>query len=231
MAKNENFSDSMNDVVETIGPVLERFIEDVIKAELPDCKCVYDPNMDYVTAITRFREQSTMMGVPSQALPLFMFRRSVLRWPEDGISPNRRLSQSKASKYMLSDGKALTFTPLFGEFDIEFVYINETMEDVEKFEITYLSDEGISGSKKVVLDLPELGEFNYFAEYNELTSLEVNYNDNFYKALAGVIKIRGMFFTFRSESSIIREVGMRFRAWIDEHENKTLLLEEHKLNK
>lgn len=221
MAKSENFSNSMNDVVETIGPVLQVFINDVVKQEMSDCNFVYDPQLSYETAIRKFRQDSVMNQDALSALPLFVFKRSVLRWLEDGLAPSRRLTASRGKK-ILSDGKALIYTPIFGEFDLDFLYLNKTMEDIEKFEITYLSDEGISGTREFKLNLPELGEFTYFADYNELQELEVNFENNFYKGLVGTIKIRGMFFTFRTESGIILNIDANFRQWFEEANNPIL---------
>jgi hypothetical protein len=227
MSKETNYSGSMNDVVDTIGPSLQVFINEVVKEEMPDCKFVYDPNLSYETAIKKLRENSQMNQDLSTALPLFVFRRSNLRWPEDGIAPNRRLTSAKAISRNLSDGKAIIYTPIFAEYDLEFLYINKNMEDIEKFEITYLSDEGISGTRQYVVRLPELGDFNHFAEYNELSSLEVNYEENFFKGLIGTIKIRGMFFTFRSESPIIKQISANYRSWLDSVDLKpTSILKE-----
>lgn len=217
MSKTINYQNSMNDVVSTIGPVLQNFIEDVLKNEITNLKVVHSPNMDYVNAIKDFRRKAQMEDVVSEALPLFVFRRSVLRWQEDGLSPNRRLTSSTGSVKDIESGTAVTYTPIFGEFDLDFLYINTSMEETEKFEITYLSDEGISGTRQFKVELPILGEFTFFADYSNLESLDVVAEDNFYKALAGVIKIRGMFFTFRSESAIIRSIELNYKAWLDEN--------------
>jgi hypothetical protein len=213
--KEVNYTDSANDVVDTIGPVLATFLDDVIKTELSDAKYVFDPNLDYETAIKRFREDSQMNFEIAQALPLFVFRRSVLRWPDDGVAPNRRFTSSKALVKDLVDGSAMIYTPIYGEFDLEFSYINKNIEDIERFEITYLSDEGISGTREFELDLPDLGTFKYYAEYNELQSLDINYENNYFKALVGTIKIRGMFFTFRSQSKIIKNIQLNYRQWLN----------------
>ena len=222
MSKSTNYTDSQNDVVDTIGPSLQVFLNDVVRAELPNCFYVYDQELSYVTAITKYREQARMNGTTDTPMPLFVFRRSVLRWPEDGIAPNRRLTSSKAMQKNLQDGTAIFYTPIFGEYDIEFLYLNQTMEDVEKFEITYLSDEGISGTRQFTVRLPELGDFNHFADYNQLDSLDVSYESNFYKGLAGTIKIRGMFFTFRGQSSIIKQIDLNYRNWVTNLSNSPI---------
>ena len=216
MAKTINYTDSMNDVVSTVGPVLQVFLNEVVKAEMSDCNFVYDPNLSYETAIKKFRSDSQMNDDSISPMPLFIFRRTQLKWNEEGLAPNRRLTSYKAAKKNLSDGNTLIYTPLHAEFDIEFLYLNKTMEDIEKFEIVYLSDEGISGTREFTLDLPELGDFKYFADYNELQDLSVEFENNYYKGLVGVITVRGMFFTFRSESPIIKSIGINYKNWIND---------------
>jgi hypothetical protein len=215
MSKVDNFSDSMNDVVDTIGPVLQVFINEVVKKEMSDCNFVYDPQLSYETAVKKFRKDSNMNQDTLSALPLFAFNRSVLRWPENGIAPNRRVTSSQGV-VRLADNSAVIYTPIYGEFDVNFFYVNKVMQDIEKFEITYLSDEGISGTKEIVLAIPELGDFKYFIEYGELDSLEINADDNYYKALIGKIVIRGMFFTFRSNSPIITNIKASYNSWLDD---------------
>lgn len=214
MSKEVNYSGSINDVVNTVGPVLKVIIDDVIRAEIQNCGYVYDPDLTYETAMKRFRNVNQMNNAKVTAPPLFVFKRSPLRYPDDVQSPNKRLIHSK-NNLVTGEGSAVTYTCLHAEFDLDFLYISKNMEDIERFEITYLSEEGISGTREVTVNIPELGDFKYFISYNELVDLTVNIDDNFYKAVLSSMKVRGFFFTFRTEAKRILEVNANIRAFYD----------------
>lgn len=223
--KTINYTNSMYDVVDTVAPTIVSFVHNVIKAEMPACNYVYDPNLSYQTAIEEFRAQNNFEDRERSALPLFAYKRTPLRYVEDGLAPTKRVAQSRG-KLRLDDGNVLTYTPVYAEFNMEFLYINPKMEEVEQFEITYLAEEGITGTREFDVELPDLGLFNYFVTWQpDLIDLEVQDEQNNYKALAGSCTIRGFYFTFRAESSIILNIKQRINTYLEDIQASTNISE------
>ena len=209
-----NSIDSMKDVVETVAPVLQTIINDVIRFEMPSCNYVYDPDLSYETSLQRFRNNNTMNNTTMEALPLFSFRRTALRYPDDGSAPNMR-STSHRGVQRLPDGGAVEYSAVHCEFDLDFLYINKFMQELEQFEITYMSEDGISSVKEITVTIPQLGDFKYFLAWSPLLDISDNTEDNFYKGLAGTLKVRGFFFVFRTESKQILEINANIRAFYE----------------
>lgn len=210
----ENQPNSMNDVVSSVGPVMQVFIEDAVKKEMPGLTCVYDPELSYESAAKVVRDNMNMDGDERDPMPLFAWRRGVLRYPEEGKAPNRRMHHQTV-RHKFPDGSTGKFTVLHGEFEIEFLYLTKSMEELEKFEISYLAEENFSGTKELILDVPDVGDFKYFVKYNELIDILNNNDNNYYKAVLGSAVIRGMFFTFSGEGKPILEIQAKYNSFIE----------------
>lgn len=225
MSKVINYQDSMYDVVDTVGSTIVSFVHNVIKSEMPSCNYVFDPNLSYETAIKEFRAQNNFEDRDRLALPLFAYKRSNLRYLEDGLAPTKRVNHSRGV-LKLDEKRVLTYTPVYAEFTMEFLYINPKSEEIEQFEIAYLSEEGITGTKQFDVELPDLGVFNYFVSWQpDLVDLEIQDEQNNYKAIAGSCTIRGFYFTFRSESSIILDIKQKINSYLDSIQNSELISE------
>lgn len=204
-----NYPNSQNDVISTVTHALLAF-EDMVRQEMPECAVVYDEELSYESAIRTLVSKGNFYNENIANLPLFIYNRTPMRKNQWGFG-------GRADGYdmplKLEDGRTLIYTPLNGEFDINFIYIAKSVELVEKFEVVYLADEGISNTKEIKVDMADLGVFTYFATYgNEMTDKLVNKEDTYYKGIAGSLQLRGFFFTFRSESKIIYEIRERIFA-------------------
>jgi hypothetical protein len=82
------------------------------------------------------------------------------------------------------------------------------MREIEQFEITHLANEGISGTREITVNFPELGDFNYYIEYDDLLDVDLSIDNMYFKSLAGSIRIRGFYFVFRSDAPVIREINL-----------------------
>lgn len=204
-----NNSNSMGDVVHSLGPVLKSFLDNVIRAEMPDCRYVYDPDLSYESGVQRLRANNKMNEIEgkngNQPLPLFIFRRTALMYPEEGQAPNIRATHGTGAM-KIADGVAVKYGFTHAEFSVDFLYINPNMEQMEQFEITYLSKRGISGTTEFPVDLGDLGEFKYFLSWNDVIDVEVQTEGNYFKGIASTVKIRGFFFVFESEAKQILEI-------------------------
>lgn len=204
-----NNPNSMNDVVHSLGPVLKSFLDNVIRAEMPDCKYVYDPELSYESGIKRLRENNKMNQlegkVANQPLPLFIFRRSALMYPEEAQAPNMRSTHGTGTM-KTAHGVAVKYGFVHAEFSVDFLYVNPNMEQMEQFEIAYLSKRGVTGTTEFVVDLGDLGEFRYYLSWNDVIDVEVQSETNYFKGMASTVKIRGFFFVFESEAKQILQI-------------------------
>jgi hypothetical protein len=214
MSKRINHPDSMNDVVDTMGSVLQTFINDVVKEEMPNCSYIYDPQLSYESALALFRQANNMEGRDQQnskdPLPMFAFSRSALRYPELAPALHRRAANNKGH-YINENGDEFLYSMVYGEMELQFLYINKNMKELEQFEITHLANDGISGTREITVNLPELGDFNYHIEYDDLLDVDLSIDGNYFKTLAGTIRIRGFYFIFRSEAPVIRSINLNIR--------------------
>lgn len=207
--------DSAKNVVSTISPVVAEFIR-LIRQEIPQIGVVYSEELDYVSAMAKFRTDQNMRGTKDDPIPLFAFNRSVLRRTNDR-APGNRANQCKALK--VEDGvNSFTYTPMQGEIDINFLYIAKDVHAIEQFEIAYLTEEGISGNKELIIDLPgELGEQKYAINTDEpLEDKRFENQDSFYKTVTGVLTIRGFYYVFKGRSKHILSIQTKIETFLTE---------------
>ena len=211
-----NNPDSMNDVVDSLGPVIKGFIDNVIRAEMPSCKYVYDPELSYESGVARLRANNQMNELEganaNQPLPLFIFRRTALMYPEEAQAPNVRSTHGKGAM-RTDDGIAVQYGFAHAEFNIDFMYINPNMKEIEQFEITYLSKRGITGTTQFEVELAGLGSFMYYLTWNDVIDVEVQQEANYFKGIASTVKIRGFFFVFESRAKQILEIRNRIATF------------------
>jgi len=203
-----NEPNSQNDVITTVTHVLLAF-EDIVQAEMPGCQAIYDEELSYESAIRNLVAKGNFTESNIANLPVLIYNRSPLKQNTWGMGMRLR---NYSTPLVLPNGSALIYRPLSGEFDINFLYVSKSIEMVEKFEVAYLSEEGISKSKELIVRMADLGDFNYFALYQELTDKPIVKEDVYYKGIAGSITVRGTFFTFIASSSIIKEINARIFA-------------------
>lgn len=213
MDRTVNFSDSKNDVVETKAAVIVAFINDVLRKEMPNCSYAFDPDLSYETGMKILRDNNNMGTAQQDGKELFLYRVTSLRHPDEGQAPNVRSTHNRG-KIMLSDGKAATYSAVHAEFDLEFLYVNPSMEESQKFEVTFLSDDGMTGTTDLTAKMGELGDFRYYLKWEKLLDITVNSNDNYYKAYASMVKVRGFFFVFEGESKVIHDIKANINSYI-----------------
>lgn len=218
MSKTQNYRDSLNNVISTVTHVLFGF-EDMVREEIPDLPVVYDKELSYPTAIKLLLAKHN----DQDPLPFLAYNRTVARPTEMGIG--RRVRTYEGIHKL--EGNNIHYGASYDEFDLNFMFVSKSMEDIEKFEITYNSDEGISGTKELVIDMSDLGDFKYFLKYNEISDLDIEHEGTYHKAIIGSITVRGFYFTFRSTSGIIKEINAKI--WHSKginHESSVLLEQE-----
>jgi hypothetical protein len=211
---------ALDEVTSSPALVLESFLTK-LREEIPELKYVYDEKLSYETSVKAFRAQNNMNKTDqrdgndkSDYYPMFAFNRSVLRYPEQTSGPGKRLSAANKVRQDVKDTKDRSveiYRIVQAEFDLRFLWITKSIKDLERFEILYLSEEGISSYKEVEVDLgsDKLEKFKYFFEYGPLEDKLFEYEGNYYKTLSSTIKVRGMYPVLRGEAKIIREINMK----------------------
>lgn len=222
MSKEVNFPNSQNDVLTTVTHTLLAF-ENMVREEMPNIPIIYSEELDFESSVKRILENSSYNNSGlTDIVPFFAYNRTIMRNVEDRHLGIR--SKGKTGCTRVGDD-VVQYAMAFGEFEIQFMYVSNSVELSEKFEVVYNSDEGISGSKEIVVDMDALGSFNYHMDYQELLEKSIVQEDNYYKMILGSIKVRGFYFTFRSQSGIIKEINQRIlssRNPKTEHEGEIL---------
>jgi hypothetical protein len=216
-----NVAESTYDVVSNIQPVLAAFIASM-REEMPNLAYVYDPDLSYETAVPLLRDRNNQLGISSEPLPLLAFRMSTLRHPDDTQAPNRRLNKKTIS--MRIGDSMHTFDALHGEMDVDLLYITKSMDELERFQIAYLAEVGISGTKELTVNMgQDIGDIKYFAQYNELLDITLNVENNYYKALVTSVKIRGFYLIFKNAGGIIKTIINNYHNYIQNPKDGILL--------
>jgi hypothetical protein len=208
-----NASDSRANVVSTVVLVIEQFISG-IQIEIPDVKLVYDEKLSYETAVTKLRADQNSDLDHKNTYPLFAFRRSVLRHAKDGVG---RRGISDRQKHTIDETKVKIFRSVYGEFDIDFLYITKSTEDLERFEIAYLCDESFSGNKELRVNFDEAlgGYLPYFQTPGDLQDKTFEDSGNHYKMIQGQTTLRGFYPVLTGTSPVILSIRARILSFLE----------------
>lgn len=211
-----NSAPGLDEVVGTAVLVLDAFIKSV-KNEIPEVKVVYDEKLSYDTAVEVFRAGNSTTGENTAMYPLFAFRRTVLRIAETA-SPGRRMSGVQVRRDLDELGQAGAselYKVLHGEFDIEFLFITKSAKQLERFEVLYLCEEGISANKEIEVPLPEMdASLLYFATYPELDDKQFESDSIYYKMIQGKVTVRGFYPVLRGQSKRIKQISLRIQDFL-----------------
>lgn len=194
-------------VVSSVSLVLDEFLNHV-ETNIPGVHFIYDERQTIESAITRLRERATINGETDfPILPLFSFRRSVLRYSDVGQG-RRSVTNMILPEDRPIDGFS-TFKSVYADMDIPFIYYTNNIVDEENFEISYLSENGLSLKKEITVSIPELGDFPYMLRYDSLNDKILNVDDISYKAVVGNVMCRGWYFSASGEGKPIMEIEKR----------------------
>lgn len=206
-----NLPNGQDEVINSAAFVLKAFI-DYVSEEIPGLKFVYDEEQSYETTISSYRAKNNLQDDPKDFYPMFSFKRSVLRHVDAGAG--RRVA-SNLTRFNREDpplnqpGLSDVYKVLHGSFDLDFMYITKSAKELERFEILYLTEEGISSKKELEVDLSHVvgGSLKYFVTYSrELSEKRFNSNDSYYKIVSGQATIKGFYPVFRTQSKHILQI-------------------------
>jgi len=200
--------DSLLRVVNTVVLPVEELLKR-IKNDISDIKFVYNEKLTYESIVEFLRARSDLYSKNVEIpYPIFAFRRTALRYASIGA---QKRSISEIVRKVVENNKNIIYRKVFGEFDIEFLWITKNVSEIENFEIAYLSEEGISGIREISVEIPQLGNFSYYTFPSILESKVFESEGNYYKMLSGKILVRGFFFVLRGDNSIILNIEGRIK--------------------
>lgn len=165
---------------------------------------VYNEGMDYVEALQKYRSENTG-SEDDTTYPLFVYRRSVLRHPEDGAG------RRGASHHTIKTDSNELFRIVQAEFDIEFMISDPRASSIEELEISHLGNEGISSIKEFSYTLPGLDTWTYYLNHSDLEEKSITLEDNFHKILRGKVTVRGFYFIAKGTSKRITQICANVR--------------------
>jgi len=199
---------------ETIGNfaiVIEKFLDN-LNTHMPNMQYVYCEKLDYESVLKKFKADNNMNENEEVPFPLFSFKRSVLRHSDHGMS-RRAVTQRVLKKQ--DDDYTAVYKMVYGEFDIDFLFIVKEAHESEIFEINYLAEEGIASQKEIKVTLGDLGEFPYQFQYEPLTDKEMEKEINYYKGITGSVRASGLYFIHDSVKPHIKHINFMIKNFND----------------
>ena len=191
-------SEITNDnVISTVAIVLNS-VMDHITLKLPGISLIYDENLGYDTGARLIRDNNNLRDEFTQSLPAIFFRRSVLRYQEEG-SGRRTIVGRYLDK--VTETESAIYKALAGIFDIEFIFVTTKISQLENFEISWLSESNIGSEKEIKVPIGDLGDTSYYMKLNPLDDKIVNSQGNYYKTLSGTMSVRGNYYTIVPNST------------------------------
>lgn len=191
-------------VKSTVAYALKGFLENVIATQLPNTAVIYDDELSVNSALVKLKSRNQMMDHTNIGLPLFAFKRSILKY-SDEFNKRQRINVLGSK----DSSSTNLFRCVFGTIDIDFLYIVTNMNDAENFEISYLAENGISSIKQFSLDIPDIGAADYYLVYNDLSDKSSFVENQYYKALAGNISLKGWYHTFKQSVNLVTTVNFK----------------------
>lgn len=203
---------SMKNTISSIGLVTEELLRK-IKLEIEGLNHVFSPSdLSYEAIMDIYRGEANRTATSDRTpYPILAFNRGPLLGQE---SLNKRVSNQKLIRENLDDDsvKDVLF-PTMSYFDSEFTFFGSSIDEVNRFEITYNSFTGISGIRNLKLELPDLeGEYVYTVTWEPLTAFEASMNDNGWTSVSGQFRVEGMFFVYEGTAKIIKELNARINS-------------------
>ena len=188
--------------ISNVSLVLEQFLNGVI-IDHPRIKTIYDEGLSFDSALKKFRANQDFEPAATEFLPVFIFNREPLQFAE-GL--NKR-SQSQQTCVLASDpNQGSIYKFIVGDLFLDYQVVFREIHEWEKMEALHLVGQGFTSNKNLVVNLPEVGEYNYQVEYEPLSDKVVNYEGAIYKSITSRAKISGTYLFFMGTAPTIKEI-------------------------
>lgn len=159
-------------------------------------RLVFDPSLGYEESIIGLRALRTMMEIQDvKSFPLIAWNRSPVI-PEESLG--RRRVFPKGPHPTTPDGQRL-YKSVFGQFEFRMIYISDNIPDIETFELLYATTSGVNSVKTITTTFPEIGDFDYFLTWEDLTDITFNKEGNVYIYIGASAIVKGGFVIFNDD--------------------------------
>lgn len=203
------------EVLTPIPLILDQLFIDM-KVRYPTADFKLDPNLAYVSSVSGLRSLRHSLDITNYSVfPLFVFNRTnLIPYPENRRRfqvLNRNLGLGTAVKYTM---KNLTCDIMFKVFSQDVIF-------ADTFEIMYGLVESVNNIKSFTVTLPEIGNFDFYIEWDQLDETEYNKEDNLYISKSFKATLTGSFFVY-DESAAALNIIETIRAKILNFHNVVL---------
>jgi hypothetical protein len=203
------------EVLTPVSLVLDQLFTDM-KVRYPTAAFKLDPNLTYVNSVSGLRALRHSLNLTNYSVfPLFVFNRTNLIPSQDFNRRfqvlNRDLDLGTAVKYTM---KNLTCEIMFKVFSQDVIF-------ADTFEIMYGMVESVNSIKSFTVTLPEIGDFSFYIEWNQLDETEYNKEDNLYISKSFKAILKGSFFVY-DETAASLHIIETIRARILNYHNIVL---------
>jgi hypothetical protein len=195
-------------IVTTVVMSLEAVVA-YMQSVLPGISFIYDENLGYETGVTELRAANNLRDEFSNKLPAFFFKRSVVR-PSPNGQGRRSVTNMVVDK---SVAGVKTYGSLYGQYDLDFMFVTTRLSEMENLEISWMTENGIPKDKSVTVTIPGLGDFDYFMNFNLLSDKTIQNAGNYYKALTGSMIVTGWYFAFQGTASLVQQINTTFQTF------------------
>lgn len=149
----------------------------------------FDPSMEYISSVGGLRSLRHSLDITNfNVFPLFVFNRTNLIPVPDF---NRRFIPIKKD---INLGTAITYFMKILQCNIMFKVFSTDVIFADTFEIMYAAVESVNKIKSFTVNLPEIGDFEFFIEWGSLDESEYNKDANLYISKSFSATLKGSFF-------------------------------------
>jgi hypothetical protein len=203
-------SSSTKSVVSNIAPTVVGFIRTLGLFDQA-INHVYHESLDYAEALKKWRSENAARP-ELNTFPLVIYKRSPLRHSEHGVG-RRMVTQNVVDLSGSSSEPAPTFRSMLGVLDVDFVFVHPDANELENFEISYMTETGQQKEKKFSYQVPGVGTLEFFTKYELLEGIQVSIDQNHYMALSGRVSIRGFYFVATGQTPRIRQIQLALKSF------------------
>ena len=203
------------EVLTPIPLILDQLFTDM-KLRYTDSEFKFDPTMGYVESVSGLRSLRHSLDVTSfNVFPLFVFNRTNLVPVSDF---NRRFTPIKKD---IGLGTAIQYYMKVLQCDLMFKVFSKDIIFSDTFEIMYGLVESVNKIKKFTVTLPEIGDFDFYIEWEPLDETEYNKEDNFYISKSFKAVLKGSFLIV-DETALDIKIIKTIKAKIFDFHNQVL---------
>lgn len=191
-------------VVSTIAPVIKLALN-AFQVWDTNLNYAYDPQLSYGMSIAGLRNLRTNLNITSTStFPLFAYNRGTLQLQEG----TRKTTATSPLYKIPGQASVLEYTVVLAQFPMQWLYIHQDIQALERFEILYNSYRATNSTRTVRLNLQELGIFDYTLWWSDLDPMlqTSSIGDGYYKAVGGQLIIKGPFLALSSSASLIKYI-------------------------